>query len=104
MRGLNSREKILLGLCFATVFVVVNFFAVKWAMRTLGGSDSKIAALKGQLADAELVIQDADQWVVKNEWLGENMPILEANALGKAQGDLLQELQEIGRAAGRGRV
>ncbi len=94
MRGLNSREKFLLGICLFTVFAVLNFFAIKWAFSSLGGSDQRIAQLKSTLSDHEMWLQDGDNWASRNEWIAENMPILEGNALGKAQGDLIQLLQD----------
>ena len=94
MKGLNKREKVLLWGCFITVFAVFNFFAIKWAMGALSGGGSKIKDLKYQLGDAELVLLDAETWAIKNQWLGDSMPTLTANALGKAQGDLLQQLQD----------
>ncbi|NNE92442.1 MAG: hypothetical protein HKN23_12405 [Verrucomicrobiales bacterium] len=94
MRGLTAREKVLLGLCFLTVFIVVNAFAIRWAVKSLGGGTDNIPDLKNQLADYELWLEDANTWAIRDDWLAKNMPILADGATGKAQGDLLQELQD----------
>lgn len=94
MRGLTSREKALLGFCFFTLFVVLNFFAIRWAMKAGGGGDAKIRQLKNELADYEMWLQAPEKWNVRDQWLAENMPILEGNAIGKAQGNLIQQLQD----------
>ena len=94
MRGLTAREKVLLGACFLVVFLVVNAFAIRWAVKTLGGGKDSIPTLKNQLADYELWLEDSNTWAIRDDWLAKNMPILADGATGKAQGDLLQELQD----------
>ncbi|MDF1825568.1 MAG: hypothetical protein P1U68_13055 [Verrucomicrobiales bacterium] len=62
-------------------------------MKNLRGSGDRITALKNELADQEMWLQEAEKAEVRSRWLAENMPGLDST-LGKAQGDLLQSMQD----------
>ena len=96
MRGLTSREKGLLVFCLVVIFVVGNFFVIRAVMKTLGGSDRRIADLKAQLADYQMWTDEveAQKADARNLWLRANMPKIAGSTLGKEQGDLLQSLQD----------
>ncbi len=93
MRGLTAREKWMLGICMLVIFVVVNLFAIRAVVKVLGGSDDRIKELENQLADNEMWLMEAEQSAAKQAWLKANMPRLDGS-LGKAQGDLLQTMQD----------
>lgn len=94
MRALTVREKWLLGLCFGVVFLVGNGFAARSVLKTLRGSDAKIAELESTLADYEMWVDDAPKAEAREKWLSENMPSLGGVTLGKLQGDLIQTVQD----------
>lgn len=94
MRELTAREKLLLGLCFTVIFLVVNGFAARSIVKNLRGSSDQIAMLKSELADQEMWLAEAEQADVRERWLAETMPSLEGTTLGKEQGDLLQAMQD----------
>jgi len=94
MRELTAREKILLGLCFGVIFLVVNGFAARSIVKNLRGSGDKIAAMKSELADQEMWLDEAERADAREHWLNENMPSLSGTTLGKEQGDLLQLMQD----------
>lgn len=93
MRALNKREKWLLGLCLLTIFAVVNAFAVRAMVKALGGSGERIRELENRLADYEMWLEEAEQSAAKQKWLRIHLPRLDGS-LGKAQGDLLQAMQD----------
>src|SRR5690606_28708575 len=94
MRALTNREKWLLGVCFAVIFCMANAFAARSVLGTLRGGKSGIDALKNELADYELRLEDAPKIAVREPWLDKTMPSLAGATLGKLQGDLLQSLQD----------
>lgn len=94
MRELTVREKWLLGLCVAVIFLVVNGFAARGIVKNLRGSGDRIAVLKNELADQEMWLEEAEKADVRARWLDESMPSLAGSTLGKEQGDLLQAMQD----------
>lgn len=94
MRSLNSREKLLLGACFAVIFLVANGFVARSVFSTLNGGKSKIGTLENELADQEMWLEDAPKMEARERWLDSTMPALGDSTLGKLQGDLLQSLQD----------
>lgn len=94
MRELTAREKILLGACFAVIFLVANGFAARSVVKNLRGSGDLITQLENELADHEMWLQDAEKADVRERWLAENLPSLADTTLGKEQGDLLQAMQD----------
>lgn len=96
MRGLTTREKRLLGFCLLSIFIVANLFAARAVMRSLGGSSKKIAALKNELAENEMWLEEKDLWERRQEWLSQGLPpslVRQRISVGNAQGDLMQSLQ-----------
>ncbi len=94
MRSLNSRETLLLGACFAVIFIVANAFAFRSVFSTLNGGKERVKALEGELADQEMWLEDAPRMEAREKWLDENMPTMGEATLGKLQGELLQSLQD----------
>lgn len=94
MRALTVREKWLLGVCFAVIFLVANGFAARAILKTLRGSGDRIRTLENELADYEMWLEEAPKADARVRWLDETLPALEETTLGKAQGDLLQSLQD----------
>ncbi len=96
MRGLTTREKRLLGLCLASVFLVANLFAGRAIMRSLGGGMARITELKNELAENEMWLEERELWDRRQEWLEKNLPdslVRQRISAGNAQGELMQSLQ-----------
>ena len=94
MRGLTAREKLLLGLCFAVIFLIVIGFAARAVVKNLRGSGDRIEVLKNELADQEMWLEEAAKADARERWLNDSMPTLSGTTLGKEQGDLLQRMQD----------
>lgn len=94
MRELTAREKLLLGLCFTVLFLVVNGFAARSIVKNLRGSSDRIAMLKSELADQGMWLEEAARADARERWLADTMPSREGTTLGKEQGDLLQAMQD----------
>lgn len=94
MRPLNSREKWLLGVCFAVIFIVANAFAFRSVFSTLKGGEDRVSTLESELADQEMWLEEAPKMEARERWLDANMPRMGESTLGKLQGDLLQSLQD----------
>ena len=94
MRELTAREKWLLGVCVAVIFLIVNGFAARSIVKNLRGSGDRLAALKSELADSEMWLGEAEKSEARERWLSETMPRLAGSTLGKEQGDLLQAMQD----------
>lgn len=90
--SLSKREKMLLLLCFFVIFAMANVFAFRYVKKNWGGGKGKVQALKTELADLEMWLEDADQMEAKDQWLRVNTP--KETSMTKAQGDLLQFLQD----------
>lgn len=94
MRSLTTREKWMLGGCFAVIFLAANGFAARYIVKNLKGSSGQVSALDSQIKDAEMWLVDAEKADVRERWLDETMPRAEGGRLTKELGDLLQELQD----------
>ncbi len=94
MLELTPREKVLIGLCVAVIFFVVNGFAARSIVKNLRGSGDRLAVLKSELADHEMWLDEAPKADARERWLNEKMPSLSGTTLGKEQGDLLQAMQD----------
>ena len=92
MSNLSKREKALLWICFLVIFSMANVFAIRFAMKNWAGKGDQIQALESELADLELWLEDAPKSEAKELWLKQNTP--RENSMTKAQGDLLQFLQD----------
>tara|TARA_R110002096_G_scaffold196404_9_gene379275 strand:- start:1420 stop:2016 length:597 start_codon:yes stop_codon:yes gene_type:complete len=93
MQALKTREKILLGICVGTIFLIANGFVARSIVSKLGGGSGKIRVLENELADYEMWLDDAPKAESREKWMQGVMPRL-SSTLGKEQGDLLQELQD----------
>ena len=94
MRVLTAREKWLLGICIAVIFIIVNAFVARSVMKVLSVSDSKIADLKSTLAYHEMWVEGVPKAEARERWLAEPMPTMGDATLGKLQGDLIQSVQD----------
>lgn len=92
MSSLSQREKFLLLICFLVVFTMVNAFAVHYILKNWKDRGPEIAALESKLADLELWLDDLDSAQAREVWLARNIP--QEVSMTKAQGDLLQFLQD----------
>jgi hypothetical protein len=94
MRALNPRESLLLGVCFAVVFLVANGFAARYLAKNLRGSGDEIRQLRSAISDQQMWLEDTERAEARERWLHETMPRLEGSAVGREQGDLLQSMQD----------
>ncbi|MDF1754328.1 MAG: hypothetical protein P1U89_16210 [Verrucomicrobiales bacterium] len=92
MKNLSQREKVLLLACFLVIFVMGNLFAIRFMKKNWGGGESEVTALEQNLADLEMWLEDSAEIEAKDRWLRKNAP--RENSMTKAQGDLLQFLQD----------
>lgn len=92
MNSLNQREKFLLLMCFVVIFAMANLFAVRFILKSWKDSGPEIAALESRLADLELWLDDQDEADAREAWLAGHIP--REASMTKAQGDLLQFLQD----------
>ena len=93
MRSLNSRERLLLTLCFLTIFLVVNGFVFRAVYKKLNGSKTELTALEGELMELQQLAGDAEFWQRRAQWVDENMPEPMVS-VGRAQGELAEQLQQ----------
>jgi len=92
MNNLSQREKFLLLMCFVVVFTMANLFAVRFILKSWKDRGPDIAALESKLADLELWLDDQDEADAREAWLAGHIP--REASMTKAQGDLLQFLQD----------
>ena len=92
MKSLNKREKMLLLVCGLVIFTMANLFALRFIKKNWGGGKGDIEALESELADLEMWLENSDEIEAKDRWLRKNAP--RSNSMTKAQGDLLQFLQD----------
>lgn len=90
-QSLTSREKKLLALCVGVLgFMAVAILANEF-MKRRSVALQKISALRVQKAENDTWMADRDFWQKRRAWLDEKMPV--AESLGRAQGQLLEDLQ-----------
>lgn len=90
-RSLTTREKNLLLLC-ATVLVFMGLAIITNSfMGRRKAALEKIAELESEKRTNDAIVADQTFWDKRRNWLTEKMPKTES--LGRAQGQLLEELQ-----------
>lgn len=90
MRRLTDRERWLLGICLATLFVMVNMVVMQRVIVGLRSSNKQIRLLTNEQTQQEIWLREGD-FEDLERWIDENMPLLES--AGKNQGELLQKVQ-----------
>jgi len=93
MRSLNSRERLLLSLCFLTIFLVGNGFVFRAVYKKLNGSKTELDALQAEVSELKQLAADAEFWQRRAQWVEENMPAPMVS-VGRAQGELAEQLQQ----------
>jgi hypothetical protein len=93
MGNLSKRERLLLMLCFVTIFVIVNAFIFKAVYKKLSGSGVVIDDLKIQKMELGQLMAGAELWEKRKVWLDENLPPPMVS-VGRAQGELAEQLQQ----------
>lgn len=93
MRSLNSRERLLLALCFLTIFVVANAFIFRAVYKRMNGSEAELDALESELFELRQFAGDAEFWQRRDQWVEEKMPPPMVS-VGRAQGELAEQLQQ----------
>jgi hypothetical protein len=93
MGNLSKRERLLLMLCFTTIFVVVNAFIGTAVYKKLDGSGKELEDLKIEKMQLEQLTAGAELWEKRKVWLDENLPPPMVS-VGRAQGELAEQLQQ----------
>ena len=93
MGNLSKRERLLLMLCFTTIFVVVNAFIGTAVYKKLDGSGKEVEDLKIEKMQLEQLTAGAELWEKRKVWLDEHVPPPMVS-VGRAQGELAEQLQQ----------
>jgi hypothetical protein len=93
MGNLSKRERMLLMLCFTTIFVVVNAFIGTAVYKKLDGSGKEVEDLKIEKMQLEQLTAGAELWEKRKVWLDEHLPPPMVS-VGRAQGELAEQLQQ----------
>jgi hypothetical protein len=93
MGNLSKRERLLLMLCFVTIFVVINGFIGKAVYKKLNGSGRELEDLRIEKMQIEQLMAGAELWEKRKEWLDEHLPPPMVS-VGRAQGELAEQLQQ----------
>ncbi|SKA98707.1 hypothetical protein SAMN02745166_02845 [Prosthecobacter debontii] len=88
---LTSREKNLLLLCVSVLVFMAFAILVNDFMQRRTAALQKIATLQAQKSENDTWMADRAFWDKRRNWLVEKMPTTES--LGRAQGQLLEDLQ-----------
>ncbi len=88
---LSSREKNLLLLCAAVLAFMALAIVAQGFLQRRQAALEKIAALRAQKSENDTWMADRAFWEKRRAWLVEKMPATES--LGRAQGQLLEDLQ-----------
>jgi hypothetical protein len=98
MAALTPREKKLLGLCLLALVSVAAMIGLKEYLDRRKAVAQRLQGLRQQVLENESWLKDRDFWGKRREWLRQHMPATES--LGKAQGLLLEELENSALDAG----
>lgn len=90
-RTLNNREKQLLFVCFGVLVLVGAMILINVFLQKRSRMALQITALQNQKQENEVWLGDRAFWEKRKIWLNEHMPT--TDSLGRAQGQLLEELQ-----------
>lgn len=88
---LSSREKKLLLLCVGVLLFMGFAILVNDFLQRRSAALQKIAILQAQKSENATWMADREFWAKRRNWLIEKMPV--AESLGRAQGQLLEDLQ-----------
>lgn len=90
-RALNPREKRLLAACLVTLFLVINFLALREFNMRRTNVTTGLSQLREQVASNQVWLGDRAFWEKRKAWLESAMPY--TDSAGKSQGQLLELLQ-----------
>ena len=93
MGNLSKRERLLLMLCFVTIFLVTNAFIGKAVYNKLNGSGKELEDLEIEKMQLEQLTAGAELWEKRKVWLDEHLPPPMVS-VGRAQGELAEQLQD----------
>ena len=88
---MTTREKRMLAACGAVLFVSATSLVAKEYMDRSQSVDKRIATLEAEKLEAEAWIKDRAFQDKRAKWLDQMLP--KTDSLGRAQGELLEELQ-----------
>jgi hypothetical protein len=90
-RSLTQRERQLLLLCFGVLLFMGTLLVTNTLLQKRAKLAAKIAELENLKKENAVWLSDAAFWEKRKAWLDEKMP--STDSLGRAQGQLLEELQ-----------
>ena len=90
-RSLNQREKRLLLFCLATIFLVVNFLALREFTLRRADLTKSVQQLELQAKSNNGLLRERPFYEKRLAWLDKMMPY--TDSAGKSQGQLLEDLQ-----------
>ncbi|MEM7012219.1 MAG: hypothetical protein AAF585_12110, partial [Verrucomicrobiota bacterium] len=92
MRPATNRERTLLLLCFAVIFIVVNVVVGRTVMGGFGVSRTKLQAAESERQQQLVWLKQRDAWMPRYIWLDQKMPTMESSS--KAGAQLLEQMQD----------
>jgi hypothetical protein len=90
---MNRRERTLLSIVLAVVFVLLNFFIWSWLLGAVSRARADLAARKATRKEQAIFMKERPLWAKRNEWLEQHQPALKNS--GEAQTGLLDQLKQI---------
>jgi hypothetical protein len=90
---MNRRERTLLSISVAAVFVLLNLFIWSWLLGAVSRSRADWAARKASRKEQAIFMKERPLWTKRSEWLEQHQPALKNS--GEAQTGLLDQLKQI---------
>lgn len=92
MRPLTPKEKVLLTLFLALLFIVGNFIGLPALSRQQKKLQNQLVSLRGERETAEVWLKEKALWTERKAWLDANQPKL--TSVGDASSSFLEMLQQ----------
>ncbi len=85
MQPRTRNEKILLAILAAIIFLGGNFYGYRWLAQKQTSLELKAAEMRGDEAEAKIVLQQADLWAKRSAWIKEHQPDIGDEGESKAK-------------------
>ncbi len=73
---MNRRERLLVSIVAAVVFVLFNFMIWSWLFHALGQGRADLAARRATRTEQALYMKERDLWKQRDEWIRKKQPVL----------------------------
>jgi hypothetical protein len=93
----TNSEKRLLAVLIAVVFLIGNYYGYKWISGKQSALTLEARSLKADQAEANVALQESDQWAQRKAWVNNTQPALTDE--GTAKADTLDNVLKGARAA-----